>query len=79
MDEDAFQFLLTRRLRQRQVLFKVFDRLRTDPHQKADFELVDRVGRTLSVRQARPFLVTYWLDGSVKEVRVVNIEVVATI
>ncbi len=78
-DEEAFGFVLTRRARERLVLFKAFDLLRAAPYQEADFEVADRSGRTLSVRRARPFLVTYWLDASVKEVRVVNLELVATV
>jgi hypothetical protein len=78
-DEEAFQFVLARRLRERLVLFKTLDSLKADPYQAADFEVPDTTDRTLSVRRARPFLVTYWLDAAVKEVRVVNIELVATI
>ncbi len=78
-DEDAFQSVLTRRARARLLLIKALDSLRADPYQERDFELADRSGRTLSVRRARPFLVTYWLDASIREVRIVNIEVVATV
>ena len=56
-DEDAFQFVLTRRLRERLLLFKTLDSLRTDPYQVGDFELADSTGRELFVRRARPFLV----------------------
>jgi hypothetical protein len=35
-------------------------------------------GRQLSVRAFRPFLITYWLDAFVKEIRVVDIERVAS-
>lgn len=79
LDEDAFQFVLSRRVRERQLLFKVLNSLRADPYQSVDFDVEHGTGRTLSVRQARPFLVTYWLDGSVKEVRIVDVELVATI
>ena len=78
LDEDAFQFVLTRRARERQVLFKALESLRADPYQPPDFELADRTGRTLSVRRARPFLLTYWLDASITEIRIVNVELVAT-
>lgn len=78
-DEDAFQFVLTRRLRERLILLKTLDSLRVDPYQSGDFEVTDRTGRTLLVRRARPFLVTYWLDASVKEIRVINVELVAAI
>lgn len=78
-DEEAFQFVLARRLRERLALFKTLDSIRADPYQAPDFEVLDRTGRTLSVRRARPFLVTYWLDAAVKEVRVINIELVASL
>ncbi len=79
LDEDAFQFVLTRRLRERLVLFKALDSLKADPYQEGDFKIADRSGRTLCVRRARPFLVTYWLDAFVREVRVVEIELVAAV
>ena len=53
--------------------------VKADPYQEGDFEVADRSGRTLSVRRARPFLITYWLDASVKEVRVIDIELVTTV
>lgn len=55
-DEDAFQFVLTHRRRERLLLFKAFEALAIDPYQATDFELADKTGRTLSVRRARPFL-----------------------
>lgn len=78
LDEAAFEFVLSRRrLRERQVLLKAFESLRTEPYRKPDFEIVDISGRPLAIRRARPFLVTYWLDASIKEIRIVEVEIVA--
>ncbi len=55
-------------------LLAAFDSLKADPYQRPDFDIEDISGRQLSIRAFRPFLITYWLDASVKEVRVVDIE-----
>jgi hypothetical protein len=52
--------------------------LTNDPGRLPDFELADKTGRVLSVRQAKPFLITYWLDASIKEIRIVDLELVAS-
>ena len=78
LDEAAFQFVLSRRRqRERLVLLKAFESLRADPSRKPDFEIADASGRPLSVRRARPFLITYWLDASINEIRIVELELVA--
>ena len=46
-DEDPFQYVLTRRLRERLVLFEALDSLKADPYQEGDFEIADRSGRTI--------------------------------
>lgn len=77
-DEVPFRMFLARRLPERRVLLTAFDSLKADPYQRPDFDMEDISGRQLSIRAFRPFLITYWLDASVKEVRVVDIERVAS-
>lgn len=77
-DEVSFRMFLARRLPERRVLLAAFDSLKSDPYQRPDFDIEDIFGRQLSIRAFRPFLITYWLDASVKEVRVVDIERVAS-
>ena len=63
IDEEAFQFPLA-----------IFDRLKNDPRREPDYHSRDATGRTLSIMAARPFLITYWLDSFVSEIRIVNIQ-----
>ena len=34
----------------------------------------DSTGQTLPIMAVRPFLITYWLDAYVSEIRVINIQ-----
>ncbi|MBI4657232.1 MAG: hypothetical protein HY735_00020 [Verrucomicrobia bacterium] len=74
LDEAAFQFLLSLPSGDRRRLLGAFEALRSNPHRQPDYFAKDSTGRTLSVWAARPFLITYWLDSFVSELRVVNIE-----
>ncbi len=40
----------------------------------ADYLITDSTGRYLKVKAVRPFLVTYWHDGPVDELRVVALQ-----
>ena len=73
-DEIPFRFFLSRTSAQRRLLLAAFDALRNDPYKESDFQSEDSTHRRLNIRGFRPFLITYWLDASVKEVRVVDIE-----
>jgi hypothetical protein len=77
-DEVPFRLFLSRRLSERRILLSAFDSLKADSYQRPDFDIQDISQRQLSIRAFRPFLITYWLDASVKEVRVVDIERVAS-
>ncbi len=74
LDEAAFHFFLSCSASQRRKLSVAFERLRADPHREADYFCQDSTGRTLSVGSFCPFLVTYWLDEFVTEIRIVNIQ-----
>jgi hypothetical protein len=77
-DEIPFRFLMSKPAAQRRLLFAAFDSLKGQPYKEPDFQSKDTVGRQLNIRGFRPFLITYWLDASVKEVRVADIERVAS-
>lgn len=73
-DEAAFEFFLGLKLRERHILLKAFATLKSNPYERPDFNSSDTTGRPLNVRGFRPFLITYWLDHAVKEVRVLEIQ-----
>jgi hypothetical protein len=74
LDEDAFHFFLARRGNERGRLITIFNQLRNDPYQKTSYTAKDATGRDLGVLAAQPFLITFWLDAAVTEIRIVNIQ-----
>jgi len=74
LDEAAFQYFVSIPPGERRKLLLAFDQLRTDPNRHPDYLSKDSTGRALNVFASRPFLITYWLDAFVSEVRVVNIQ-----
>ena len=74
LDEAVFQSFLALRANDRRKALYAFEQLRSNPAGKVDFTTTDSTGRTLSIVALRPFLVTYWLDAFVSEIRIVNIE-----
>jgi len=74
LDEEAFQFFARCPAALRRRLLKAFETLRNDPYRQPDYEVRDSTGRSLSVWAFKPFLIAYWLDSFVTEIRIVNIE-----
>jgi hypothetical protein len=74
IDEAAFQFFVSSRAADRRKLLVSFDHLRGNPQRRADYFSKDNTGRTLSVWANRPFLITYWLDSFVSEIRIVDLQ-----
>ncbi|MBA4149395.1 MAG: hypothetical protein H0X66_14870 [Verrucomicrobia bacterium] len=73
-DEAAFHLFTASSAFERRKLLDAFADLRTNPQRDADYEGKDAAGRILSVWAMRPFLITYWLDSFISEIRIVNIE-----
>ena len=74
LDEAAFQCFVSSRATERRKALSAFEELRADPRRRADYCTNDATGRTLNVWAGRPFLITYWLDSFVSEIRIVNIQ-----
>ena len=74
LDEDAFHFFAASRASERRRLLVTFEELRNNPYRKSDYTSKDITGRDLTAWPKMPFLVTYWLDAFVSEVRIVNIQ-----
>jgi hypothetical protein len=74
LDEDAFHFFASRRADDRRRLLSALEELRGSPYREPDYHVMDSTGRKLSVWARRPFLVTYWLDSFVTEIRLVDIQ-----
>jgi hypothetical protein len=76
MNEDAVRFALSISGAQRRALMKILERLQGGFLDEADFQEQDDTGRSLSVVIARPFMITFWVDGPVDEMRIVDVEFV---
>ena len=74
LNEASAHFLLALRARNRQRLLAALDALAANPHQKGDFEANDDTGRSIQVKVVGAFLVSFWADAFVKELRIINIE-----
>ena len=74
LDESAFQCFVSSRAAERRRLLSAFEELRSNPQRRPDYHGNDATGRSLSVRADRPFLITYWLDSFVSEIRIVDIQ-----
>jgi hypothetical protein len=73
-DESAFHFFISRSATERRKLAAAFEQLRSNPSRDADYFCNDATGCTLNVCGFHPFLVTFWLDEFVSEIRIVNIQ-----
>ena len=76
LDEDVMRFVLSLTGARRRALLNQLDLMRSHHHKAPDFRQQDQSGRWLSVKVLRPFLITYWLDGPVDELRIVDVELV---
>ena len=74
LDEAAFQRFVSMPATTRRQLLAAFDQLRNNPNGQPDYYSKDSTERTLSVKSARPFIITYWLDAFVSEIRIVEIQ-----
>ncbi len=73
-DADAVECLLGCRANERRKLLQFAESLKAHPTLPGDFVEQDDSRRNLQVKLVSRFLVTYWADHAVKEVKVVAIE-----
>ena len=74
ISQSAAEFLLACRTTDRRALVRALHQLAADPYQHGDFAARDYTGRMMQLRVVRGFLITYWTDSFVNELRVVRIE-----
>jgi hypothetical protein len=72
--ESAVDLLTNSRRKDKQILAKALEMLAHNPQVQPDYEERDSTGRPLFVIRAGPWIITYWLDHYVKEVRIVKLE-----
>jgi hypothetical protein len=76
LDEDVMRYALAASASQRRKLVAQLTHLQIHAFDPPDFREQDRTGRWLSVKALRPFLITYWLDGPVDELRIVDVQLI---
>lgn len=74
LDEDVVRFVIALPAASRRRLLIHLEYLQSHSFESADFQEQDASGRLLSVRAFRPFMITYWSDGPVDELRVVDVQ-----
>jgi hypothetical protein len=73
-DSEAVEFLLDRPSKERRRLIQFAESLKSNPTLAGDFVEEDDDARPLQMKLVDRFLVTYWADHAVKEVKIVRIE-----
>jgi hypothetical protein len=76
LNETSLQFLLSCRRRDRDQLIHALERLTRNPAQRGDWVAKDSTGRSIQIKRIGRFLISYWADPYVKELRLVNMEYV---
>jgi hypothetical protein len=74
MDEETFRFFASSQAGDRRRLLRELAALCENPTQEGDYFVRDTTDRELTVVARKPFLITYWLDAFVREVRVVDVQ-----
>jgi hypothetical protein len=74
LNETSVHFLLRLRSKPRERVLDFLTHLANDPLAKGDFQATDSHGRPIQIKLLRPFLISYWPDVYVKELRIINIE-----
>ena len=59
---------------ERDALLRLFSALCTDPHRRGDYVQMTAVGRQLEVIRSGKWLLTFWADHAVCEIRVVDLK-----
>lgn len=74
LNESSVHFLLGIKARHRQELIHALEAIAAEPLQKGDFEGKDDTGRSIQIKVAGSFLISFWPDTFVKELRIINLE-----
>ena len=73
-DDSVMEFFTERNKRERDELLKIFRALAESPYQKGEWRQKTKSGRELQVKRFGQWLVNFWLDDPVLEVRIVDVK-----
>ena len=74
VDDSVVEIFASRKGRERDQLLRIFKGLADDPFQKGDYVQRTQSGRELQVRRFGPWLVTFWADHAVCELRIIDLK-----
>jgi len=74
VDQHVLQIFLSSKGRDRENLLRIFTYLSREPMQRGDYVQRSAAGRDLQVKRFGNWLVTYWTDYPVLELRIVDLK-----
>ena len=74
VDDTVMGFFIERSKREREDLLKIFRTLADSPYQTGEWRQRTKSGRELQVKRFGKWLVSFWLDDPVLEVRIVDVK-----
>ena len=74
IDCDVAEILLRLPVRQREELIRAFRLLASDPFQQGESLFKDLTGRDIQKKRFGRWVVSFWADHAVKELRIVGIQ-----
>lgn len=73
-DDTVLKLFAERNKREREELLKIFKSLAESPYQNGEWRQKTRSGRELQVKRFGKWLVSFWLDEPVLEVRIIDVK-----
>ena len=73
-DDAVLELFAERNKREREELLKIFKALADSPYQKVEWRQKTESGRELQVKRFGRWLISFWLDEPVLEVRIVDVK-----
>jgi len=74
VDDSVLEFFAACRKPEREELLRIFRFLAASPSQRGDWVQKTQSGREIQVRRCGRWLVSFWLDAPVMELRVVDVK-----
>jgi hypothetical protein len=74
VDDSVLELFISRGKREREELLRIFKSLADAPYQTGEWRQKTKSGRELHVKRFGKWLVTFWLDAPVLEIRIVDVK-----
>jgi len=74
VDDSVLELFTERSKREREELLRIFKSLADSPYQTGEWRQKTKSGRELQVSRFGKWLVTFWLDAPVLEMRILDVK-----